>query len=108
MAVETTVISIAAIERLRSRETTVSGRLVFIGVEGCRYSGRDSRLSRRHCHGVVLRCELLRPRALVAVPGRGVRETRMDEAQARALELRLEEERRTYFGLHADRAGHGE
>src|SRR6266436_1951268 len=30
MAVETTVISIAAIERLSSRETTVRGRLVFI------------------------------------------------------------------------------
>src|SRR2546430_14515116 len=31
MAVETTVISIAAIDRLRSSETTVSGRLVFRG-----------------------------------------------------------------------------
>src|SRR5438270_6854479 len=35
MAVETTVIAIAAIERLRSSETTVSGRLVVIVRNRC-------------------------------------------------------------------------
>jgi len=37
MAVETTVISIAAIDRVRSSETTVSGRLVFREVGSYRF-----------------------------------------------------------------------
>src|SRR5690349_14484989 len=35
MAVETTVISIAAMERLKMSDATVSGRLVFIAAQAC-------------------------------------------------------------------------
>src|SRR6266852_1153628 len=49
MAVETTVISIAAIDRLRSRETTVSGRLVFIAGNGCLSGRREATGDPRRC-----------------------------------------------------------
>src|SRR6267378_2232785 len=49
MAVETTVISIAAIDRLRRRETTVSGRLVFIAGNGCPSGRREATADSRRC-----------------------------------------------------------
>src|SRR5947209_13991187 len=48
MAVETTVISIAAMDRLRRSETTVSGRFVFIDRGRCRArAGEATALSLR-------------------------------------------------------------
>src|SRR2546430_11658317 len=47
MAVETTVISIAAIERLSSSETTVSGRLVFIVPNRCARAPEGARSTTR-------------------------------------------------------------
>src|SRR5467141_2922518 len=47
MAVETTVISIAAIERLKRSETTVSGRLVFIVANRCVCAREGARSSAR-------------------------------------------------------------
>src|SRR5438309_4085605 len=47
MAVETTVISIAAIERLSSSETTVSGRLVFIVPNRCARAREGARSTTR-------------------------------------------------------------
>src|SRR6267142_4827640 len=64
MAVETTVISIAAIERLSNREMTVSGRLVFIlGVDAL--PAVAARIIRRLPSGVPGLQQLLDERASV-------------------------------------------